>query len=57
MSATQDHTRADIAETLTHLVFEAKRVVPVVGTAEFPTKWDEWHQLIDDLITDWQGSE
>lgn len=50
-----DATRDELEEALGHLVHAAKRVVPVVGTDEYPTAWDKAHKLIDVRLTEWQA--
>lgn len=46
-------TVADLAEFITHHNREAKRVPAVIGTADYPSKWDRLHLAIDDALDDY----
>ena len=48
-----DHPTPDeIRTALGHMCHRAKREMPVVGSAERPTPWDQRHKVIDGLLTD-----
>jgi hypothetical protein len=51
---TDQSTREEVAEALTHLAHRATREFPVVGTADSPTPWDLRHVAINDLLDDLQ---
>lgn len=51
---TEESTRPEIAEAITHLGQRARREFPVVGTEDQPTPWDLRHQAIDMLLVDWE---
>lgn len=52
---TDDTTRPELAETLTHVNARAKRCQCIVGSGE-PTPWDAAHSMIDALLRDWQDA-
>lgn len=54
---TDDSTRGEIAEALTHLNRRAKREFPRIGTAEHPTPWDRRHTALDNLLDDWRSAK
>lgn len=47
---TDESTREDLEEALTHLAHAAAREMPVVGTDAMPTPWDRRHAAIDELL-------
>lgn len=54
LRVTDDTTRAELAEAMAHVLRLAKREMPKVGTAEYPTPWDTRHATLDALLTDWE---
>lgn len=56
--ATDETTRADIAEALANLTAYAKRQPRVVHRfeADPPTRWDVAHERIDAALTSWQAA-
>jgi hypothetical protein len=42
--------RAELAEALTHLAAEARRMQTAIGTTALPTRWDYAHRTIDRLL-------
>jgi hypothetical protein len=43
-------TRCELHEALTNLAHRAAREMPVVGSDEHRTPWDERHATINDLL-------
>lgn len=50
---TDDTTRTELADALAYVNHEAKRAPHVLGTAEYPSKWDQRHAMLDALLTDY----
>ena len=48
---TDDTTVLEIEEALGHVNRDAKRCPRVIGTDEYPTRWDMRHRFIDELLT------
>lgn len=42
--------RAELKEALHHACQAAKRCPYIVGTAEYPSRWDRAHIHVDDLL-------
>lgn len=53
---TDQSTRVKIAGVLAEANYHAKRKPHVLGVIG-PSAWDECHELIDCLLTDWQAAE
>lgn len=51
---TRTKTKHDHELDLAFLTREAARVMPVVGSVDFPTEWDKFHARIDTVLTLWQ---
>lgn len=47
-------SRLEIERDLILLTYDAARCVPVVGTAQHPTAWDQLHARIDATLDCWQ---
>ena len=48
--------RADLERRLRAVCFDAKREMPKVGTAEYPTEWDVAHSYLDELLSEWEAA-
>lgn len=55
MSTTETPTREDIEEALGHHVHAAKRTFASVGTEKYPTRWDNIHARINELLDQLDG--
>lgn len=51
---TDESTKAEVAEAITHLGRRASREMPAIGDDEHPTPWDLRHQAINMLLLDWE---
>lgn len=51
---TDDTTRAELAEAISHVGAYAKRQPHVMGDAVHPSMWDRSHARLDSLLTDWE---
>ncbi|MGZ4574772.1 MAG: hypothetical protein ACXVXY_07215 [Mycobacteriaceae bacterium] len=47
----EEASREDITEALGYLCRAAKRQPCVVGTDEYPSRWDQAHRRINDTLT------
>ncbi|GGO86652.1 hypothetical protein GCM10011584_09480 [Nocardioides phosphati] len=45
--------RARIEAELIETAHYAARQQRVIGTSAYPSKWDDAHHLLDDLLDDW----
>ena len=54
---TDESTAEEIAEALGHMLHAAQREMPVVGTPDHPTPWDQRHRGLDMLLADWQRAK
>lgn len=51
---TDDSTREEIAEAITHCCRTASRAPYVIGTDEHPSAWDRAHVRINALLVAWE---
>lgn len=54
---TDDTTRSELAEALTHLNHAARREFPVVGNDAHPTPWDRAHRRMDGPLDDYLAAK
>lgn len=49
-SRERDRIEAELRETCAY----TKRQARILGTVDYPTKWDEGHHYLDLLLEDWE---
>ena len=52
---TDESTREEVAEAMTYINDAAKTTPRLIGTSQQPTLWDRRHELLNAMLTDWQG--
>ena len=57
MTAREDDSRGELALFLRDELFQAKRQIPKVGSADYPTKWDQHHAKLNELLDDYWACE
>jgi hypothetical protein len=53
---TDDSTREEIAEAITHCCRTAVRAPHVRGSDEHPSAWDRAHETLDELLCEWEAA-
>ncbi len=52
---TDQSTAEEVAEAITRVNALAKLSPRALGTGDEPSLWDRRHQLLDEMLTDWQS--